>query len=84
MKILLIPPTHEQSNPSVHVPAAEAKRFVDYLRGRGIPLARGSDALEPIAGRDIVEIEIEAGETPLAEIETAIESFKQSEGAKES
>lgn len=75
--ILLIPPTHEQSNPSVHVPAVQARRFAEFLVQHRVPLARGSDALEPLAGTDIVEIEVEAGETPIGEIERLIQEFEK-------
>ncbi len=65
-KIILIPPTHEQSAPSFHVEGSQAGAFLEFLAGKGITAWQPPDIVGK-RGPDhlpIVEIEIEAGTSP--------------------
>lgn len=75
-QVIVIPPTHEQSNPSFHVQSSVAKDFIRFLGDRGI------EAFEPVSkidksgedGRRIVEIDIES-ETPVNKLEALASEF---------
>lgn len=75
-QVIVIPPTHEQSNPSFHVQSSVAKDFIRFLGDRGI------EAFEPVSkidksgddGRRIIEIDIES-ETPVNKLEALADEF---------
>ncbi len=65
-KIILIPPTHEQSTPSFHVEGSQANAFLAFLESKGITAWQPPEIMGK-RGPDhqqIVEIEIEAGTSP--------------------
>lgn len=74
--VILLPPTHEQSNPSFHVQGSLAKDFIRFLGKHDI------SAWEPVSkipklGTDhkrIVEIDIES-DTPTDKLEALIKEF---------
>jgi len=76
--VILLPPTHEQSNPSFHVQGSLAADFIRFLGENGYR------AWEPVskidkAGSDhrrVVEIEIEA-DTPMEKLEALVKKFPQ-------
>jgi len=79
-KLILLPPTHEQSTPSFHVTETLAPPFLDFLRQHGITAWQPPKMLEkqgPEADH-IVEIEIEA-DTPVIRLETLAEEFLERE-----
>ena len=83
-KIILIPPTHEQTPPSFHVEGSLAKRFLAFLKSRGVEAWQPPEVLEK-TGPDAlqtVEIAVEA-ETPLPRLEALMEEFLAAEGASE-
>lgn len=62
-KIILLPPTHEQSTPSYHVEGNIAPAFIKFLEAKGVTIWQPPQVLEKRGPGDhpIVEIEIEAG-----------------------
>jgi hypothetical protein len=75
-KIILIPPTHEQTPPSFHVEGSLAEAFLAYLKCRGIEAWQPPEVLEK-TGPDnlrIVEIAVEA-ETPLPHLQALMDEF---------
>jgi len=62
-KIILIPPTHEQTTPSFHVEGSLAEQFIGFLKSRGIEAWQPPEKLDTRGAdtRRIIEIEIEAG-----------------------
>jgi len=81
-KIILIPPTHEQSTPSFHVEGSLAGAFLDFLSSKGITAWQPPEVMGK-RGPDhqpIVEIEIEAN-TSEEMLEGLIEEFLTKESA---
>ena len=75
-KIIVIPPTHEQSTPSFHVEASLVEPFIHFLGEHGLTAWEPPEALDkegPGPG-GIVEIEIEA-DTPVARLERLKDEF---------
>jgi hypothetical protein len=75
-KIVLFPPTHEQTLPSFHVEGSLAEPFLEFLRARGLEAWQPPEILEktgPDALRT-VEILMEA-ETPLPRLEALMNEF---------
>lgn len=63
-RIVLIPPTHEQSTPSFHVETGLTELFVQFLDDKGVHVVQQPvEHLGPVGSheRPIDEIEIEAG-----------------------
>lgn len=75
-KIILIPPTHEQTPPSFHVEGSLAEAFLGFLKDKGIEAWQPPEVLEKKGPDDrrTVEIAIEA-ETPLPQLEALMEEF---------
>ncbi len=75
-KIILLPPTHEQSTPSFHVEGTLADSFLAFLKTHNITAWQPPEKLEKRGpdNRRIVEIEIEA-DTPPAMLEGLIKKF---------
>jgi hypothetical protein len=75
--IVLIPPTHEQSNPSFHLAADELDPFLEFLREKRVALVGKPPAsLGPLGpnGCELLEIEAEAG-SPMPRLEGALREF---------
>lgn len=75
-KIILLPPTHEQSTPSFHVEGSLADSFLEFLKTKGITAWQPPEKLDKQGpdNRRIVEIEIEANTSP-AMLEGLIREF---------
>jgi hypothetical protein len=76
-KIVLIPPTHEQSTPSFHVTDELLEPFMEYLGGHGIHIVgQPPEPLGPMGpqGCELDEIEIEEG-TSMPKLETLMNEF---------
>ncbi len=65
-RIILIPPTHEQSTPSFHVEGSLAKSFLEFLKSKSITAWQPPESLGKRGPdhRPVVQIEIEAGTSP--------------------
>jgi hypothetical protein len=76
-KIVLIPPTHEQSTPSFHVEAGLMPDFSAYLADHGVHVIdQPPEPLGPMGPRGCMleEIEIEEG-TPMDRLETLMDQY---------
>ncbi len=75
-KIILFPPTHEQTTPSYHVEGNIAPAFIEFLESKGVTIWQSPQLLEKRGPGDhpIVEIEIEAG-TSVPLLERLIDEF---------
>jgi|GEM_PF-1019457 len=76
-KIVLIPPTHEQSTPSFHVTDELLEPFMEYLDGHGIHImGQPPEPLGPMGpqGCELDEIEIEEG-TSMSQLEMLMNDF---------
>jgi len=75
-QIILLPPTHEQSNPSFHIAATIADAFLSFVSEKNIPTWRTPLQLEKTGpdGQRLVEVEVEAG-TPVASLEKLMNDF---------
>jgi hypothetical protein len=75
-RIVLFPPTHEQTTPSYHVEGNIAPAFIEFLEYKGVTIWQPPQVLEKRGpgGHPIVEIEIKAG-TPVEMLENLIGEF---------
>lgn len=75
-KIILLPPTHEQSTPSFHVEGSLAESFLSFLERKNITAWQPLEKLEKRGpdDRHLVEITIEA-DTSTALLEGLIKEF---------
>jgi hypothetical protein len=75
-KIILLPPTHEQTPPSFHVEGSLAERFLAFLKSRGVEAWQPPEVLEKTGpdAQQTVEIAVEP-ETPLPHLETLMKEF---------
>lgn len=84
-KILLFPPTHEQSTPCFHVERCLALPFLTFLRAKGLDAWQPPEVLEK-RGPDeenVVEISVEAN-TPQQLLEGLKDEFLSLEGSRQS
>lgn len=81
-RLIVLPPTHEQSTPSYHVVKGLAAPFLAFLKTKGVTAWQPPEVLEKHGpGSDqIVEIEIEAG-TPVSRLEAYMHEFLEKEKA---
>ena len=81
-KIILLPPTHEQSTPTYHVEGQLSSAFIEFLEHKGVSIWQPPVVLEKRGPGDhpIVEIEIEAG-TSVTMLEGLIPEFLESDQA---
>lgn len=75
-RILLLPPTHEQSLPAFHIEESILGPFLSFLDARGFRLGQPPEALGRLdkGGVPFVEVEIEA-DTSMLELEGALQEF---------
>lgn len=78
-KLIVLPPTHEQSNPSFHVEARLAKQLLAFLERRGIRAWRPPERLEKPGpdGQPLVEIEVEASASALEKLAGEFEESRR-------
>lgn len=83
-KIILLPPTHEQTLPSFHVEGSLADAFQVFLKNRGVEAWQPPEVLEKRGSDHLrtVEIAVEAG-TPMNQLQGLMEEFLDSEAAEE-
>lgn len=84
-KILLFPPTHEQTTPCFHVERCLALPFLAFLRSKGLDAWQPPEVLEKRGPDDekVVEISVEAN-TPQPLLEGLREEFLALEGPRQS
>ena len=83
-KIILLPPTHEQTLPAFHVEGCLADAFLAFLKEKGVEAFQPPETLEK-RGPDhhrTVEISVEAG-TSMNLLEKLMGEFLASEAAEE-
>lgn len=75
-KIVLFPPTHEQSTPSFHVEGSMEAEFLTFLKSHGVEIAQPPEKL-PKAGPDALDLsEIRAQtNTPIEMLEGLLKEF---------
>ena len=75
-RIILLPPTHEQSLPTYHVVGPISEDFIKFLEEREISIPQPPQVLEKRGPGDhpIVEIQVESG-TQVAMLERLIPEF---------
>jgi hypothetical protein len=75
-RIVLLPPTHEQSLPTFHVEESLLEGFLEFLKARGFKLGQPPEALGRLdkGGVPFVEVELEAN-TPMPDLERALQDF---------
>lgn len=80
-KIILLPPTHEQTLPTFHVEGSLADAFLAFLKKKGVDAWQPPEVLEKRGPDDrrTVEVAVEA-ETPMNMLEDLMEEFLASEG----
>jgi hypothetical protein len=78
-KIVLFPPTHEQTPPTFHVEGSLADPFLSFLKDKGVEAWQPPEVLEKRGPDDLrtVEIAVEA-ETPMHLLESLMEEFLNS------
>lgn len=75
-RIILLPPTHEQSLPTFHVIGPISEDFLKFLEEKAVQVVQPPEVLEKRGPGDhpIVEIEVESG-TAVAMLEGLIPEF---------
>lgn len=75
-RIILLPPTHEQTTPSFHVEGGLAEDFVTFLKLKGHSPWQPPETLDKKGpdGRQLVEVTLEAN-TPLSALEQLQKEF---------
>lgn len=78
--VILLPPTHEQSNPSFHVQGSLAADFIRFLGGKGYRAWEPVSKIDKVGSDNhrVVEIDIES-DTPMDKLEALIKEFQQSQ-----
>jgi len=80
-KIILLPPTHEQSTPSFHVAGTLETEFLSFLTSHGVVVAQPPEKLPKMGpdAREITEIRAEA-DTPVEKLEGLLKEFLAEKG----
>jgi hypothetical protein len=81
-KIILLPPTHEQSLPSFHLREDLLTGFLAYLEEHGFNVVEEPEPLGNLGpdSAPLIEVKIEAN-TPVDKLEAAMEDFLRGQSA---